>query len=82
LGACKKQDGTNRCPKNTDSNCNIIKPKPHLKRVKAWAAHYTDRAFRKKIVCSTIKFVRINGTPVKPFPCFILMDPKYLKEGK
>ena len=25
------------CPENTDVDCNIIKPKPELKRIKAWA---------------------------------------------
>jgi len=61
------------CPKNTDTDCNIIPAKkPRMARVKAWGFVAFGR-------CTSASIDR-DGTFNKP--CTILIDRKHLKEAK
>jgi hypothetical protein len=64
------------CPKNTNSRCEIIsKTKPNMVKVKAWA-------WKSKGVygwCAT----ELKGPKrLNCYPCYILIERKYLKGDK
>ena len=74
---CVTQPRTGNCfyYKVTDDKCNIIKPKPKLKRVKAWVAINRDGDMYS--VWLPIHKGEMHKDIYKP--CTILIDEKYLK---
>lgn len=52
------------------------KPKPRLKRIKAWGHWYTEEGTNTQVMDISLWKSKI----LKEFPCTILIDPKYLKE--
>ena len=59
------------CPKSADTDCNIRKPRPKLKRIKAWADIFGERS-------QWIDISQFKGDKFL-IPCTILRDEKYLK---
>lgn len=60
------------CPKNTNSKCEIISPKPKYKRIKAWARWRIDGEM----------FAVTDKYEDNTIPCTILIEAKYLKGRK
>jgi hypothetical protein len=70
---CRKIN--NHCPKNTNSRCEIVKPKEKWVKIKAWGFYFLDRKGRNKLYANTIK----TTMPVKHIECYILVKKKDLK---
>jgi len=72
-----------KCPKNTNSKCEIIPPKPKRVKIKAWVGPRSLKDFmtddRMGIMFSNW---HNKSHCLDDIPCTILINRKYLKEDK